>query len=163
VSSNKKNPGQDTTGLRKETEGLKTKNKELEDMLKRLGAEFDNYKKSIDKRQAEMRRYASAELVMMLLALLDSFESALKDPKCDTQGIMVLHKQLHDILSKEGLRPIEAVGQRLDPFKHEVLMQESNPEIADDTVTQEIQKGYMLHDRVLRHAKVKVNRIKNEG
>lgn len=156
----KKQSASRVAGPEKELARYRSKNRELEDMLKRLQADFENYKKQVEKKKAELCRYASCEMILKLLPLLDSFENALKNSKDGAQDIMVLYKQLYDILSKEGLRPIEAVGKKLDPFRHDVLMQESDPKLEDEIITEELLRGYMLNDRVLRHSKVKVNKVK---
>lgn len=132
------------------------RSKELETLLKRVQADFENYRKRIEKDQERLCRYASAQVMTAILPVLDSFDHALK--ACRDSGVGMLHKQLVSALGREGLRPIESVGKRFNPYLHEVLLKECKPEIDDEIVTEEIQKGYMLHDLVLRHAKVKINR-----
>lgn len=130
---------------------------ELTETLQRLQAEFENYKKRIDKEKGEYAKYAAANLISKLLPALDSIEHALKN-KADKEkfahGSELIFKQLKSVLENEGLRPIEAKG-RIDPYKHEVLLKEAS-EKEEDTIIEELQKGYMFKDKVLRHAKVKV-------
>ncbi len=132
---------------------------ELTDTLQRLQAEFENYKKRFEKERQEFMKYANAELISELLPLLDSFELALKnaaDNEKFIKGIEMIFAQFYSALEKKGLRPISALGQKFDPYKHEVLLREKS-EKDDDIVLQELQKGYMLNDKVLRHTKVKVS------
>ena len=132
---------------------------ELTDSLQRLQAEFENHKKRIDKEKQDFCKYSKAELINKLLPTLDSFELALKNHEGHEKllkGIEMIFAQFYSILEAEGLRPIKAEG-KLDPFKHEVLMSEEGEE---DLILEELQKGYMLNDRVLRHSKVKVGKKK---
>jgi molecular chaperone GrpE len=145
--------------LQKQLEEKTQKIDELTDTLKRLQAEFENYKKWSAKEKAEFVKYANADMISQLLPVLDSFEIALKntsDKDKFLEGIKIIYAQLHSLLEAEGLRPIKSVGEKFDPYKHEVLMKgESDKE--DDTILEEFQKGYMLNDKVLRHSKVKIS------
>ena len=131
---------------------------DLTDSLQRLQAEFENYKKYVDKSKSEFQKYARAGMVEKLLPTLDSFEMALKNTENKEKfikGIELIFSQLYQLLENEGLRPIECVGKIFDPYKHEVLLtQESGKE--EGLILEELQKGYMLGDKVLRHSKVKV-------
>ena len=132
---------------------------ELTDTLKRLQAEFENYKKWNAREKAEFAKYANADLISQLLPVLDSFEIALKntnDKEKFVEGIKIIYAQFHSILEAEGLRPIKATGEKFDPYKHEVLMKEESDK-PDDAILEEFQKGYMLNDKILRHSKVKVS------
>tara|TARA_Y100000310_G_scaffold326243_1_gene390873 strand:+ start:1027 stop:1479 length:453 start_codon:yes stop_codon:yes gene_type:complete len=130
---------------------------ELTDTLQRLQAEFENYKKRVDKEKAHFMEYSKAEIIAKLLPILDSFELALQNTKESdkfVKGMEMIKTQIISSLQQEGLRKIEVNG-KFDPFKHEVLLKEkSNKD--EDTILQELQPGYMLKDKVLRHAKVKV-------
>lgn len=141
-----------------------SKIEELIDTLKRLQAEFENYKKRTDKEKEEFIKYSNANLILKLLSVLDTFEQALKHKDAETEkarkGIELIHKQLFTLLESEGLRPICSEGQKFDPFKHEVLMSEEADK-EEGTVLQELQKGYMLKDKVLRHSKVKICKHKD--
>lgn len=142
----------------------KEKITELTETLQRLQAEFENYKKRIDKEKEEFVKYTKADLILEILPTLDSFEMALKnasDKKKFIKGVELIFAQFYSLLESEGLRPIEALGKKLDPYKHEVLMkQESDKE--EDTVLEELQKGYMLNDKILRPSKVKVSTKPNQ-
>ena len=90
---------------------------------------------------------------------MDSFEIALKNTSEHekfVKGIQMIYSQIYSILSSNGLKKIDAVGKKFDPYKHEVLMKEES-EKEDDIVLEEFQKGYMLNDKVIRHSKVKVS------
>ncbi len=145
--------------LKKEIEQKNRKIDELTDTLKRLQAEFENYKKRIDKEKIEFVKFAHADIVAKMLPVLDSFEIALKnttDKEKFVEGIKIIYAQLYSVLEAEGLKPIKAAGEKFDPYKHEVLMKQESDK-PDDTILEEFQKGYMLNDKVLRHSKVKVS------
>ena len=132
---------------------------ELTDALKRLQAEFENYKKRVDREKIEFMKYAHADVIEKILPVLDSFEIALKntiDKEKFVEGIKMIYSQLYSALEAEGLRPIKATGEKFDPYKHEVLMKEESYK-PEDTILEEFQKGYMLNDRVIRHSKVKIS------
>lgn len=138
---------------------------ELTDCLQRLQAEFENYKKRVEKENNNFLKYANAGLINELLPLLDSFELALKNKESKEdfiKGVELIFAQLFSTLEKQGLRPIEAEGKPFDPYKHEVMLQE--PSDKEGIVLEELQKGYMLYDKVLRHSKVKVGKkVKEEN
>lgn len=142
-----------------EKEELFKQKEELTDTLKRLQAEFENYKKRVDREKTEFVKYAHADVIERMLPVLDSFEIALKnttDKEKFVEGIKIIYAQLYSVLEAEGLKPIKATGEKFDPYKHEVLMKQESDK-PDDTILEEFQKGYMLNDRVLRHSKVKVS------
>lgn len=147
--------------MSKNKEKLKeqAKVKELTDTLQRLQADFENYKKRAEKEKEQTLQYAIAKFIQQILPIIDAFELAMKNNKNHEQfakGVEMIYSQLHDLLHTHGLQPIEAIGQKLDPNKHEVLLQEVKEDCDDDTIIEEIQKGYMLNDAVLRTAKVKI-------
>ena len=132
---------------------------ELTDTLKRLQAEFENYKKRIEKEKTEFVRYAHADIVANMLPILDSFEIALKnttDNEKFVEGMKMIYAQIYSALEAEGLRPISATGEKFDPYRHEVLLKEESDK-PEGTILEEFQKGYMLNDKVLRFSKVKVS------
>jgi|TARA_B100001971_G_C18159961_1_gene520817 molecular chaperone GrpE len=138
---------------------------ELTDSLQRLQAEFENHKKREEKDKKEFVKYSRAGLILEILPSLDSFEMALKSAKDNEEfvkGMEMVYAQLYSILENEGLRPILAVGQKLDPYKHEVLMREKSDK-EEDMVLEELQRGYMLGDKVLRHSKVKISEKKKDA
>ena len=133
---------------------------ELTDSLQRLQADFENYRRLVEKQKKEFIEYAHSDLIEKLLPILDSFELALKnkDKQEDfVKGVELIFAQLYQLLEKEGLRKIEADGKKFDPYKHEVLMTEKSGK-EEDIILEELQKGYMLCSKVIRHSKVKVSK-----
>ena len=146
-----------STKEHKMTKEKKLKKEELTETLQRIQADFENYRKQIDKQNLEINKRIKADLITRLLPILDSFELALKNTKNKeefTKGIKLIYSQLFQTLEDMGLRIIQT-DNKFDPYKHEVLMtQESNKE--NNTILEELQKGYMLDDNVIRHSKVKI-------
>ncbi len=137
---------------------IEEENIDLKNTLQRLAAEFDNYKKRTDKEKADYKTYLVKDFVEKLLPIIDSFELALKDTKnAETfrKGVEMIYSQLYTMLEKEGLKPIESLGEKLDPYKHEALLHEKSDK-PDDTIIEELSKGYMLKDAVVRTSKVKI-------
>ena len=131
---------------------------ELTETLQRLQAEFENYKKRVDNEKTQFIKYSKADIIEKLLPILDSFELALKnqkDQKNFLKGIELIFSQLYQTLEHEGLKPIEALGKKFDPYQHEVLLKEKSDK-EEDTILEELQKGYFLNDKIIRHSKVKV-------
>lgn len=134
---------------------------ELTDDLQRLQAEFENYRKRVERDFERIRQGASCDVLRQLLPVLDSFEAALKEERLD-KGFRLIYEQLMAALAGQGLRHIECVGLECDPYRHEVLC--SEPSDKDGIVLGELQKGYMVNDRVLRHSRVKIGKkeVRNE-
>lgn len=133
---------------------------ELTELLQRLQAEFENYKKRVDKEKQEFCKLANAEFVSKLLPILDSFELALnnKDKEEDfIKGVELIYSQLFDVLEKQGLRPIQALGRKFDPYSHEALLQQESDK-EDNLVLEELQKGYMFNNKLVRTSKVKISK-----
>jgi molecular chaperone GrpE len=136
---------------------------ELTDTLKRLQAEFENYKKRVDKEHISNVKNSNAELITEILTVLDSFELALKndgtsenpDIEKFRKGLELIYAQLYSILEDNGLRMIDTKNKRFDPYRHEVLLVKECSE-PDDLILQEFQKGYMLNDIIIRHSKVMI-------
>lgn len=136
------------------------KTKELTETLQRVQAEFENYKKRVDKEKQEFCDYAKEDLIRKLLPLIDNFELALKHKKSDKEfhkGVELIYAQLITILENEGLKPIKALNEKFDPYKHEALLAEKSSK-EENTILEELQKGYLLKDKVIRPSKVKVSR-----
>jgi len=141
------------------------------DHLQRLQAEFDNYKKRVDRERAELIEYASTELVSELIDIMENLErgvaSAKESDDIDSivKGMEMVSTRLKDILRSRGLKPIEAVGKKFDPHYHEAMMMTPTDEYPYNTVIEEFQQGYMMKDKVIRYSKVKVsvNVNKNEN
>jgi len=138
--------------------------RELEDMRDRWlrkTAEFDNYRRRIERERREQSDQATVDLLVALLPIVDDFDRALTveaGPEADSyrKGVELIHAKLHDVLKKRGVRPIEALGADFDPNIHQAVVHEESPDHRDGEVIGELQKGYMLGDRLLRPAMVKV-------
>jgi len=134
---------------------------ELTDDLKRLQAEFDNFKKRTEKEWKERARLANQTLIADLLPILDSFDKAIENAKNNgdatalRKGLESLHKQLLQTLQREGLREIRADG-RFDPFMHEAVMREEREDAEDGRILEIFQKGYAIGPKAIRPTKVKV-------
>lgn len=131
---------------------------ELVSLLKRVQADFENYKKRVENEQTARIIYANSELVRRLLPLLDSFDGqqGSGDPAGLEKGLRLIHSQLLAILKQEGLEQIQAVGEQFSPLLHEVLLKESSGQ-PKNTIIEELQRGYLFKGRVLRPSKVKVS------
>ena len=134
------------------------------EQLQRLQAEFANYKKRIEREKLELSVFLKSELVIALLPIIDDFERMIDHSDHDDneflKGTTLIYQKLMDILKTQGLKPIDAVGQKFDPSFHEAIITESTYDKEDETVVEEWRKGYLFHDRLLRPAQVKV--LKNE-
>ena len=145
-----------------ELEALKAERDSLYDRLLRKQAEFENYKKRIDREKAEFTQFASADLMKELLNTLDSFELALKNAATLTggqnmlRGFELIYKQIQDTLARFGLKPIEAKGKKFDPHFHQAVSTQATDEVEENTVIDEMRKGYQLNGRLLRPAMVSV-------
>jgi molecular chaperone GrpE len=125
--------------------------------LQRLQAEFENYKKRTEKEKLLVCEYSNRDLITKLLPVIDSFELALQntsDLNKFKEGVELIYAELYSLLKSEGLAPIESVGKKFDPYRHEAIMKEENGK--EDIVLENFQKGYMLKDAVIRHSKVKI-------
>ena len=138
------------------------------DHLQRFKAEFENYKKRSAKNLDEYKKFAKGDIIHNLLFVIDDFERALGSPNIqDTvehfyKGIEIIYKSLLDTLSKEGVKLIETKDKDFDPQFHEAMQTVEIEEGEDGKVLEELQKGYMIHDKLLRPAKVKVSKLKEE-
>ncbi|HUK32930.1 MAG TPA: nucleotide exchange factor GrpE [Vicinamibacterales bacterium] len=142
------------TALRREAD-------EMRDRWLRKTAEFDNYRKRIERERREQSDQAVTDVLEALLPVVDDFDRALTieaGPEADAyrKGVELIHAKLQDMLKKRGVRPIEALGADFDPNVHQAVMHEASPGHRDGEVIGELQKGYMLGDKLLRPAMVKV-------
>src|SRR6056297_2054767 len=127
--------------------------------LKRLKADFVNYRNRAKKEKQQIEVKTKIEFINSLLPVIDNFERALKSVDEDSEflsGVKMIHKQLIDVLKKEGLEIIDTEGEEFDPAYHEAVMQVESEEVESGHVVEEIQKGYMMEDKVVRPAMVKV-------
>jgi molecular chaperone GrpE len=132
------------------------------DLLLRKTAEFENYRKRTERERRDLIDTAAADVILELLPIIDNLERALYADVADEsvegyrKGVEIIHKQLLDLLRKRGVTPIEALGADFDPHVHQAVVHESSPEHRDGEVIEEFGRGYMLGDRLLRPAMVKV-------
>ncbi len=153
----------DLDTLRAKLQTAEQKRDEYLDLAQRTRADFENYQKRMKRDLTEERRYAQAPLAADLLAALDNLERAIaaaeqageKGPL--VQGVALVHTQLLDILRRHGVTPIEARGQPFDPNLHQAVMQQPSKEHPPMTVVQVLEQGYLIHERVLRPARVIVS------
>ncbi|HEY6191159.1 MAG TPA: nucleotide exchange factor GrpE [Bacteroidota bacterium] len=144
---------------------------QYKDQLLRKAAEFDNYKKRVDNDYASIVRFSNEDLILKLLPVLDDFERSFKmagrggdQPGAATgggedsfrRGMELIYNKFRKILEAQGIKPIEALGKPFDPHLHEALLQMPRNDVPPHTVIEEVDKGYMLNDKVLRHSKVVV-------
>ena len=127
----------------------------------RAAADYSNYKRRTDEERGSVAVFANALLIGKLLAVLDDFDRALDNVPPDTddswvEGVRLVERKLRNVLESEGVTPIEAIGQPFDPNVHEAVVHEDTADYPDNHVIDELQRGYRLHDRVLRPALVKV-------
>ena len=135
------------------------------DKFVRLNADIENTRKRWERERQELLRYANEGLLADLLNINDEMERALnlsqekhEDFTAFMKGMEMIMAHLHDLLKKNGIKPMEAEGKKFDPNFHEALMQAETADSPEGTVVEELQKGYMLDNHVLRTAKVKVSR-----
>jgi molecular chaperone GrpE len=142
-------------------EALRVEKDALQDRLLRTAAEFDNYRKRIDRERRDQADNAMADALEDLLPIMDNLELALSAPAGDDanayrKGVELIHRQMTDLLKKRGVKAIEAVGTDFDPRYHQSVMHEVSADHREGEVMQELRRGYMLGDRLLRPAMVKV-------
>ena len=127
----------------------------------RSAADFSNYKRRTDDERAQLSQFSTAILIGRLLSVLDDFDRALENVPPEAhdawiEGVKLTERKLRNVLESEGVTPIEAIGQPFDPTVHEAVAHEETTEHADNEVIGEVQRGYRLHDRVLRPSLVRV-------
>lgn len=127
----------------------------------RKTAEFENYRKRIDRERRDQTDQTVLDLLTDLLLVVDDFDRALtvesdEGSAAYRKGVELIHTKLHDLLAKQGVRPIEALGTDFDPNLHQAVLQEVSPEHREGEVIGELRRGYMIGDRLLRPAMVKV-------
>ena len=140
---------------------------ETYDRLLRASAEFDNYKKRSSREMEEFRKFANQSLIKEMLSVVDNLELAMNSTdghkaidKDLLQGLEMTHKEILRVFDKFNVKPIDAKGQPFDPTFHEAVMQEETDDSPKNTVINELQRGYMIHDRLLRPSMVVVAKPK---
>lgn len=153
-----------------ESEYLKLKDearqaKEYWERILRLQADFDNTRKRLEKERQDFVRFANEGLILELLNILDDLERTVELAQSEHQelpaflkGVEMILAHLYELLKERGVTPIEAEGKPFDPHFHEALMQMENKDVPEHTVIEELQKGYLLNDKVIRTSKVKVSK-----
>jgi molecular chaperone GrpE len=140
---------------------LQRERDEFKDLLLRKSAEFDNYRKRMDRDRQSLSDAAAAGIIEELLPLVDDFERALKadagsDVDAYRRGVALIQDKLNDILRKRGVRAIEALGADFDPYYHQAVAHEHAEGKREGEIIEEFRRGYMLGDRLLRPSMVKV-------
>jgi molecular chaperone GrpE len=147
-------PGLDTAAVKRERD-------DYYDRLLRKTAEFDNYRRRIERERREQADQAVTDLLEELLLVVDDFDRALtvepgEGAGAYRKGVELIHAKLHDLLRKRGVKPIEALGKDFDPNVHQAVVHESSPDHREGEVIGEMRRGYTIGDRLLRPAMVKV-------
>ncbi|WP_411343228.1 nucleotide exchange factor GrpE [Paenibacillus sp. WLX1005] len=148
---------------RAELERLQAQADDQTQRLLRAQADFDNFRRRTQKEKEDLAKYASAGLITELIPVIDNFERAMAtkpdSPELESfnKGVDMIFRQLSDVLKNTGLTPMESVGQPFNPEFHQAVMQVESDEHEEGTVVEELQKGYILKDKVIRPAMVKVS------
>ncbi len=148
--------------LQKQVEEFKSKADEYLDQWRRTAADFSNYRKLVSKEKEELTQTANAILLAGLLPILDDFERAFKvvpdhlERVTWVEGIALIYRKIQAIMEQAGVKPIEVEGKQFDPRVHEAITHEEVEGYEDGQIIEEVQKGYMLGDKVLRPSMVRV-------
>lgn len=148
--------------LERELAEMTARNEEHLYNWQRSAADFSNYKRRTDEERATVGQFSNAVLIGKLLAVLDDFDRAIESVPAEevtnpwVEGVELVERKLRGVLESEGVRAIEAIGQPFDPNLHEAVVHEPTADHPDNEVIGELQRGYMLHDRVLRPSLVRV-------
>ncbi|MGM8364631.1 nucleotide exchange factor GrpE [Virgibacillus sp. W0181] len=161
--NNENDHAEELAELRKELESLREEKEAALERSLRLQAEYENFKKRTEKEKSAAQKYKSQDLANELLPALDNFERALKvevndDNRNLIEGITMVYSQLEEALKAQGIEKMETLNEQFDPNLHHAVMQVEDEEKDSNTIVEELQAGYMLKDRVIRPAMVKVNK-----
>jgi molecular chaperone GrpE len=163
-------PSEVVAELESKIEAARQEARENYDRLLRVSAEFDNYKKRSAREMQDFRKYANESLLKELLPVLDNLELAIKAAREESNGqaslvdgVDLTLKEILRVLDKHGVQPVEALNQPFDPVFHQAVVGEESETHPANTVIQELQKGYTLHDRLLRPSMVVVSKQKTGG
>ena len=144
---------------KKEKQEKKDESLEIKELLQRKQAELENYRKQVEKRFIEAKEFATKDIILQLLPILDNLDLALKSNTHTSEfvkGVELIYSQFFSVLENNGVRPIDSLKNEFDPYLHEALMKVDS-EKPENTIVEELQKGFMLNDKVIRHTKVKVS------
>lgn len=154
--------GDDLSLLQKQLEEQAAKAEDFYKRLARLQADYENFRRRTRLEKEELCKYASEQLVLRLLPVLDNFQRALAAEGDSLQdyksGVEMIYRQFQDVLSLEGVEAIPAVGEPFDPVKHEAVFREESEEYPENTIIEELRRGYFLKDKVIRPSMVKVSK-----
>jgi molecular chaperone GrpE len=157
------NPVQD---LERQMETLRKEKDEIYDRLLRKHADFENFRKRIEKEKREFQQYALSDIMSELIFILDNFERAFSHAGEASseykKGVELIYRQLKDVLEKRGLNAIQTEGRKFDPNFHEAVAREERNDLEEGTILEELQKGYFFQNRLLRPAMVKVSYTTHE-
>lgn len=169
-SEDKKEAGDSNKNLEKKLNIAQAEAKESYDRFLRVSAEFENYKKRSAREMDEFRKFSNELLLKEMLPVLDNLERAINSANTGEQtnssvieGVEMIRSEIVKIFDKFGVKAIESTGRTFDPGFHEAAMQKEVEGIKDNIVLEEYQKGYMLHDRLLRPAMVVVSKAKQNN
>ena len=165
AAENKKE-ADDVDTLKDDVAAAKQEAAENHDRLLRVCADFENYKKRAQRQMDDHRKYSNTELIKDLLPIIDNLERAVAAQKqspegseaCMAEGVEMTLNEIKNVLKKYDVTPVEASGKPFDPNYHEAMMQEDRPDLPENTVVNELQKGYLLHDRLIRPSMVVVSK-----
>lgn len=166
VAEEIKAPEPEEENLRKELDSFKKQLEEEKDRYLRLNADFDNLRKRTLKEMNEFMKYANEKLILELVDVFESLERGIENAKKANdkdiliEGMELVYKQFKNVLEKNGLTPIKAVGEKFDHYKHEAMMQTTTDECDEGTILEEFARGYMLNGKVIRYSKVRVSKKK---
>jgi molecular chaperone GrpE len=138
---------------------LADENRQLKDRVMRTLADFENFRKRSEREKADFFKYSLANVLRDILPVLDNFDRALDHAEEGDEfhkGVLLIYKQLYDVLQKHGMRSIDESGVPFDPNIHEAVVREEDDSVPSHTVVAVLQKGYFLHERLIRPALVKV-------
>jgi len=143
-----------------------TPQQDIVELLQRTQANFENFRKQTEKRVQDIQKFANKDLILQILPILDNFELALKNCKSDSnefvKGIELIYSQIFTILENQGIKTIQTENQKFDPNLHEALMKVGSCK-PENTIVEELQKGFVLNDKVIRCAKVKISAGENKN
>lgn len=140
-------------------EELRRERDAVQDRLLRTAAEFDNYRKRMDRERRDLADYTAGEVLRELLPIIDNLERALQAAAPDDplrKGVELIHRQMLEMLRKRGVKPIDTLGTDFDPNFHQAVIHEESADHREGEVMEELQRGYVVGDKLLRPAMVKV-------
>ncbi|MGD8548102.1 MAG: nucleotide exchange factor GrpE, partial [Desulfobacterales bacterium] len=156
--------------MEEKIESLKKEAAENHDRMLRMAAEFENYKKRAAREMNDFRKFANENFVKAMLPVVDNLDRAIESSSNDkhantsvVEGVTMTLKEILKVFEEFNVKPFESLGKTFDPSLHQAVMQEEGEKYPDNTVLKELQKGYMIHDRLLRPAMVVVSKKKTEA